>query len=94
MPTAANPFMFQFQLGSIKSAGELQPTAQETSFNSSLVRLRVEGHGLGSYRRAGFQFQLGSIKRRQYVFEARRLKCFNSSLVRLRESRPMESNHR
>ena len=78
--------MFQFQLGTIKSAPVESALFEIYSFNSSLVRLKVLIEPIERIEYSRFNSSLVRLKATFFAGIPDRICCFNSSLVRLKEA--------
>ena len=75
---------FQFQYGTIKSVKPLHSMKYRSTFNSSMVRLKVVSGNYSPGITPNFQFQYGTIKS---IFSVNLIfikASFNSSMVRLK----------
>ena len=77
---------FQFQYGTIKSAGAWHIINKVQPFNSSMVRLKASRSLPKLLRVLSFQFQYGTIKSSVELSTSENATTFNSSMVRLKDT--------
>ena len=66
--TQWHPMPFQFHNGSIKSRPTCSLSSPRRSFNSTMVRLKVDDDVIDTTNSIMFQFHNGSIKRQEEIF--------------------------